>query len=115
MLSKKQAYLAVFYYLDKLYDEEPDEALGDLLSSMNPYLFSDSNSADPATWSDWVKCIDSITKSDYVSQSDTFRAMISFLQFHEREFGYALSQIVRKINSLGQNQEWMSSVNGVQE
>lgn len=115
MLSKKQAYLAVFYYLDKLYDEEPDEALGDLLSSMNPYLFKNSNSADPATWLDWVKCIDSMTKSDYVSQNEAFQAMISFLQFHEQEFGYALSHIEKKINSLGQNREWMSSVNRVQK
>ena len=115
MLTKTQAYLAAFRYLDKLYDQEPDETLGDLLSSMNPYLFTDSSSADPATWFDWVKCIDSITKSDQISSNEAFQAMIYFLRFHEQEFGYDFSGIIKKINSLGQDKKWIACVSSVQD
>ena len=115
MLTKKQAYLATFHYLDKLYDEKPDETLGDLLSSMNPYLFNDSNSADPATWFDWVKCIELITKNDQLSPNDVFQAMIYFIRFHEQEFGYEFSHVLKRINSTGQDQKWIDSINSVQE
>lgn len=40
----------MFYALDAIYDESPNEELGNYLSGLNPFLFNDEGSADPAEY-----------------------------------------------------------------
>lgn len=113
MLTKEQAFMAAFKYLDKIYDLEPNETLGDLLSSMNPYLFTNSRSADPAIWTDWEMCINNITNSDDVTEVEAFQAMISFLNFNQQEFGYDLKNILKDITNKYNSQEWIEAIRSV--
>lgn len=59
---EKQSYNTLFSILDKYYDETKNNSLGALLGSMNPELFCDSNSADPAVFEDFCECIKTIMK-----------------------------------------------------
>jgi hypothetical protein len=49
----------LFHALDTEYDKRKKELdeLGGFLSDMNPYLFADSNSADPAMYSDFCDIV----------------------------------------------------------
>lgn len=114
MLTKEQAFRVAFHYLDKIYDENSDEALGDVLSEMNPYLFSDSYSADPAVWSDWATCISQITKNILVSPDEAYQAMILFVQFNQQEFGYDLANLLQRLRTGVSGREWVTCVNTVQ-
>ena len=60
-LSLEEAYLAMFYMLDEYYNSTKNDDLGALLSSLNPYLFIDSISADSAAWSDWIDIVSEVT------------------------------------------------------
>lgn len=54
-LTKKQAYMAMFYYLENLYDMTKSDDLGGFLSGM--IMLKDNKPADPAVWSDWEKAV----------------------------------------------------------
>ncbi len=47
-MTRKNIYIAMYRALDCLYDESPNEELGEYLSEANPYLFKDMQSDDPA-------------------------------------------------------------------
>lgn len=51
------AFLTLFKLLDKAYDESKNRSLGSLLGSMNPDLFEESISADPAVYEDFCDCL----------------------------------------------------------
>jgi hypothetical protein len=106
MLTKRQAYLATFYYLDGIYDETRDENLGNLLSSMNPFLFLNSLSADPAIWIDWTMCVEKVTKKTKLSEQEAFTVMIVFLDFNQVEF----SSVINKVQSAGADENWKASM-----
>lgn len=59
-LTKNQAYMAMFYYLENLYGMTKSDDLGGFLGSM--MMLYDNKPADPAVWSDWEKAIDKAIK-----------------------------------------------------
>ena len=44
-------FILIFYGLDNIYDNQPNEVLGDFLSGMNPFLFKGEGSAVPDIYS----------------------------------------------------------------
>ncbi len=46
-------FVLMFDALDAMYDEEPNEILGNYLSGLNPFLFDDEGSADPAEYEEF--------------------------------------------------------------
>lgn len=46
-------FVMIFFYLDAYWDEHQTDELGDICSSMNPFLFEGIGSADPAIWSEF--------------------------------------------------------------
>lgn len=54
-LNEKQAYLAMFYYLEELYKQTHSEDLAGLLGSMN--ILNDGYPADRAIWQKWLVAI----------------------------------------------------------
>ena len=46
-------YIAMYRALDCLYDEHPNNELGEFLSEANPYMFKDRHAADPAIQKDF--------------------------------------------------------------
>jgi hypothetical protein len=54
-LTKKEAYLAMFSFLEKQYALTKADDIGALLGGMS--LLQDGGTADPAMWEDWEKAI----------------------------------------------------------
>lgn len=54
-LTQKQAYAAMFMYLEAIYDRTGSDDLGALLGGMS--LLCDGGTADPAAWSDWEQAV----------------------------------------------------------
>lgn len=55
-LSTKDAYLAMFAFLEHRYDMTKSDDLGALLGSMA--LLKDGGTADSAIWADWLEAVD---------------------------------------------------------
>ncbi|MBX3450256.1 MAG: hypothetical protein KF777_11885 [Planctomycetaceae bacterium] len=55
-ISVKEAYLAMYSFLDELYSKYGYEQLGGLLGGMS--LLPDGSTADEAIWHDWLRCIE---------------------------------------------------------
>jgi hypothetical protein len=54
-LTIMEAYKAMYYYLENLYNLTKSEDLADFLSNM--MLLDDNSTADPAYWEDWLNAI----------------------------------------------------------
>lgn len=55
-LNLREAYLAMFAFLDELHQRTKWDALGSLLSDLS--LLPDGTTADPAAWGDWLRCVE---------------------------------------------------------
>ncbi len=56
MLSEKEAYCAMFYYLDFYYQRGPSLEIGGMLGSMS--FLQDGLPADRGVWQDWLKAVE---------------------------------------------------------
>jgi len=101
----------MFYLLDKFYQDTNDDCLGSLLGGFNPYLFSDSMSADPAAWSDWETSVKKITSEELLTSDEAFQATKIFVSFHQEEFGFDLSWLIDNLNTMTPYcEEWKTSI-----
>lgn len=55
-ISVKQAYWAMYSFLEELYSEYEFDQLGGLLGSLS--LLPDGSPADPAMWNDWLRFVE---------------------------------------------------------
>jgi hypothetical protein len=55
IMSEQEAYEAMYAFLVELYERTQSNTLGSLLGSMS--LLPDGKTADPAIWSDWLRCV----------------------------------------------------------
>lgn len=58
-LTLKQAYLAMFIFLDKEYERVPSDELGGLLGSLQ--LTVDGMPMDPGAWEDWLDAVQKLS------------------------------------------------------
>lgn len=61
-LSEREAYLAMFAFLEQRYDMTGSDDLGALLGSMA--LLTDGGTADPAIWEDWCEAVKKAQSGD---------------------------------------------------
>ena len=54
-MKKYKAFVYMFYAMDKSYSDNPNEKLGNYLSGLNPFLFEEEGSADPAEYEEFKK------------------------------------------------------------
>ncbi|MFN0053809.1 MAG: hypothetical protein ACKV0T_16640 [Planctomycetales bacterium] len=54
-ITVREAYIAMFAFLDDLYTRYGFDQLGGLLGGMS--LLPDGSSADSAMWDDWMQCV----------------------------------------------------------
>lgn len=88
--SARKAFWALFHLLDDLYSGYPYNNLGLICSEMNPYLFKDSLSADPAAWEDICEYYEE-AKDAYSTEFDTaYYTALRFLRVHEEEWDYPI-------------------------
>ena len=94
-LSEK-AYLSMFYVIDAYYSAYPSDPVGSLLGDLNPFLFKDTISADPAAYDDFCDCFAKTAKGREADNVDVgYLAAKSFLQFYNDEFGFELENLIR--------------------
>jgi len=114
MLTLRQAYIAAYDFLSPFYDKTKDDKLLDLLSCMNPFLWKDGGSADPATYEDWLDSAKKITNKEQLNAKQAFQIMLEFLRFHKNEFNYAPEWIITDLEKKTHNNEgWLRCVSKV--
>ncbi len=92
-MTQKNIYVAMYRALDCLYNESPNEELGEYLSEANPYLFKDRQSADPAIESEFDEFVDGDISpfkayecvSEYLAQETNFSTLFSDISLEERK------------------------------
>ena len=102
----RQAYLAAFQILDEIFDETKNEKLGNFLSGMNPYLFSDSMSADPATWHEWTACAEKVSTDEMYENSDVLVIVNMFLQLNQKQYDFDMNWFAELLNKKIQDGRW---------
>ncbi len=55
MMTDKQAYAAMFIFLDRVYEQTSSDDIGGLLGSMS--MLADGSTADPAVEGDWARAV----------------------------------------------------------
>ena len=94
--SERKAYLALFHLLDDLYSRYPYNNLALICSEMNPYLFQDNMSADPAAWEDFSKYYEE-AKESYSTDFDIgYYTSIRFLRVYEEEWDYPIPYAMKE-------------------
>lgn len=61
-LTKKEAYQAMFIFLDNFYSSTNSDELGWMLGSMS--FLEDGGTADPAMWDIWLESIEKMKSAD---------------------------------------------------
>lgn len=61
-LNEKEAYQAMFIFLDHFYSATDSDEIGWLLGSMS--FLEDGDTADPAMWGIWLESIEKIKNAD---------------------------------------------------
>ncbi len=65
-ISVRQAYLAMYSFLDELYTKYEFEQIGSLLGGLS--LITDGSPADQAAWTDWLRAVER-AKGDLVDST----------------------------------------------
>jgi len=66
----------MFSFLEACYETSKTDMIGALLGSMNPYLFQDNSSADPALYNHWLKLNNN---RNVLNAEDCYAMMLLFL------------------------------------
>jgi len=62
ILTDREAYLAMFYFLEGLYSRTNSDDLASYLGDMD-FNKSDGKPMDPAMWEDWMRAIQKVKQS----------------------------------------------------
>lgn len=94
----QDAYIVMYNILNNYYwHENKNDALGSLLSDMDPYIFSDRKAADPATYNDWCNVINNYAKNGEIEKENITLALREFLIYYEQEFDYHLEDVIKYV------------------
>lgn len=117
LLTKRQGYIIAFRFLDRCWNFIQTDDFGKLLGAMNPNLFKEGFSADPAYWEDWLRCSKQVTDLENVTPEQVFKIMILFLEFYQNNFCFELRPVFDYLdlnNHLQDNWElkvnWITSI-----
>lgn len=110
-MTQRQAYIAAYYFLESYWIETKSDDLVHLLSNMNPFLWTDGYSADPATYEEWLECAKKIVDGESLDARQTFDVMLEFLKFHKEEFEFAPAWLIDDVTKKTHNSsEWLACV-----
>ena len=74
-------YCAIYYALDAAWDETHNEQLGEFLSSANPFLFTGTNSAVPAVYTQFCQIV-----TVPITPDDSYALAHSYIQTLNQPF-----------------------------
>ena len=96
----KDAYLRTFNILESYYNNhKEDDAVISILSDMDTDIFQDGKPVDPATYDDWESIISPFVKNGVLEEKDVILALLEFLIYYQKEFGYELEGVIAYINN----------------
>jgi hypothetical protein len=108
--------MAMFFMLDEYWDETRHDSLAAMLGSLNPFLFEDSISADPAAFQSWVDSVKKVTGEDVLTYDEAFQASLIFLKLYQIEFGFEIGWIIDELSvASGKNERWINCVKKARE
>lgn len=105
-ITLKQSYLAAFQVLDEIFNDTRNRELGNFLSGMNPYLFSDLMPADPAMWYEWASCVEKMNKCGLYESNDVLAALNMLLQVNQQYYNYEVNKLIQSITEKIQIGRW---------
>lgn len=76
-MNRLELFTMIFYVLDYYWDENQGEELGLFLSSMSPFTFEGTGSADPAVYDEFCEFI----KVDKVEIEDSFEMACKYIKW----------------------------------
>jgi len=110
-MTLKQAFIASYLFLDIFYQETKDERFLDIISGMNPFLWADGSSADPAAIYDWAFVAKRITEEEHLSSKQSYYVMYEYVKFFKTEFGFDFDWIMEGLLKKTHNSpEWLNCV-----
>ncbi len=65
-------FVLMFDALDAMYDEAPNENLGNYLSGLNPFWFDDEGSADPAEYEEFKEAFSEFFADKEATSEETY-------------------------------------------
>ena len=71
---------------------------------MDPKLFRDGQAADIATYNDWYECIKKYEKKGKIKNREMFMAILDFLSYYQKEFGFNFEQVIEYVEELKKNE-----------
>ena len=96
---QKNSYIALYNVIDDYYKKDKNEHIANLASDMCPYTFKDSNSADPATYEDFLDCLNyCYSETEKMDITTAFKASIKFLEMYRDEFGFEIQKVIDDIS-----------------
>jgi hypothetical protein len=110
-LTKMQAYRAMFTFLDRLYDREPSEPLGDFLSDIQLDLWGiPDTSGDPAELPRWIN----MASHEKLSAEEAFSTIKEFVHSHylNRDLVPILESYMNKDGPLEWNKAVQAAIQG---
>ena len=108
-LSIKQAYIAMFYFVNSYFAWKQTDDLAVLISACNPYLFEGGMPADLGVWQEWEESVSKITSKKTLTIEEIFRSMLAFLKLYHQEVGYELAWVIEDMESNYNNKELQKS------
>lgn len=103
-----KSFVYMFYALDAIYDENPNEELGNYLSGLNPFLFDDEGSADPAEYEDFKETYAKQFGDKEVATSDIYEFCKDYLTKKAPEKAVDAFNQIKK-------EEWIESFDDSEE
>jgi len=111
MLNFRQAFIAAYYFLNIYYEETKNDDFLDIISGMNPFLWADGGSADPAAEKDWADVAKIIAKGESLNPQQAFQAMYGYVKFFKTEFGFDFDWIINGLLEKTHNSpKWLECV-----
>ena len=117
-MSLRQAYIAAFYFLDFHYyvEAKNDDLLIDLLSSMNPFFWTDGRPLNSAAENDWAEAAKKITDGELLDVQQAFQVMREYVKFYKTEFGFNYEWVIADITKKTyKTPKWLECVTAAME
>ena len=76
-MTKYELFTMIFYVLDYYWDQNQVEKLGEFLSDMSPFSFTDIGSADPAVYSEFCD----FTKVDKIDLENSYELACKYVEW----------------------------------
>lgn len=93
-MTLEQAFSYIFNILDDYYKKTLNDELGIILGGLDPNLFVDLKTADPAAWHDWIRTVKKITTNENITKEEALKAMILLLKQYNDNEGFDLADVI---------------------